>query len=110
MFRWFGDDVARAIKKAAGDGLYEGAEMLLEEANRTVPHQDGTLMLSGTPSVDREALEAAVSYDTPYSVVQHERLDFRHSDGRRAKWLELSLEENRSQIQEHIAKRIRDAL
>lgn len=109
MFRWFGDDVARAIKKAAGDGLFEGAEMLLEDANRSVPHEEGTLMRSGTAAVDRDALEAAVSFNTPYAVRQHEELDYRHAPGRRAKWLELAHAENKVRISEHIANRIRKA-
>lgn len=109
MMRWYGDDVARRIKQAAGDGLFEGAETLLEEANRTVPHEEGTLQRSGTASVDRGALLAAVSYNTPYAVRQHEELGYRHDPGRRAKWLELAQSENEDRITQHIADRIRKA-
>ncbi|SJN34160.1 hypothetical protein [Mycetocola reblochoni] len=53
-------------------------------------------------------LEATVSYDTPYAVIQHERLDFHHSEGQ-AKYLEGPLEENRGTLQELIATEVRRA-
>lgn len=108
--KWYGDDAERKVFEAAGDGLFEAAEFLLEEANRTVPLEEGPLQNSGVASVDRTALMAAVSYNTPYAVRQHEELDYRHDEGRRAKWLELSLNEERERLQEHIAKRMREAL
>src|SRR5690606_42006461 len=71
-------------------------------------------MRSGLADVDEKTLEASVSYGhgpaAPYAVVQHERTDFRHSEGRRAKWLELALVENRARYQSYIAEQIRKAL
>lgn len=108
--KWYGDDVARRKRGAAADGLFEAAESLLEYANRSVPLDEGPLQQSGMASVDRANLVAAVSYNTPYSVAQHERLDYQHAPGRRAKFLELALEENRAQLQQHIANKIKAAL
>lgn len=107
---WYGDDRSRRAKAAAADGLFEAAEELLEYANRSVPLDEGPLQQSGTASVDRGELVAAVSYNQPYAIAQHERLDFQHSPGRRAKWLELSLNEERDRLQSHIANRMQEAL
>lgn len=106
---WFGDLAKRVAHEAAADGLYEVAEHLLETANQTVPLQDGDLMRSGLVDIDRPALRATVSYDTPYAVKQHEDLNLRHAPKRRAKWLELSLKERRPAMEAHIAAKIRGA-
>ena len=109
-FRWDGRFVSQNVRKAAADGMRDAAEHLLEYANRTVPIEEGTLMRSGQADVDSETLEASVSYDTPYAVVQHERLDFKHDPGRRAKWLELSLNEREEPLQRYIARKIQESL
>lgn len=43
------------------------------------------------------SLRGRVVVDQPYAQIQHERLDFRHPAGGRAKYLERSLEETRHQ-------------
>jgi len=112
--KWDGGKVHGMVKRAAVKALRDTAEDLLTEANKTVPLRDGDLMRSGLADVDEKALEASVSYGhgpaAPYAVVQHERTDFRHSEGRRAKWLELALDENRERYQRYIADQIRKAL
>ena len=109
-FRWDGRFVSQRARQAAVEGLRDAAEHLLEYANRTVPIEEGTLMRSGQADVDQETLEASVSYDTPYAVRQHEELDYRHDPGRRAKWLELSLNEREEAIQQYIARKIQESL
>lgn len=79
------------MRKGAGRGLTLGLEHLLTEANKIVPHQEGTLQRSGSTDVDLDALEGAVSYDTPYAVRQHEDLALRHDEGRQAKFLEQTM-------------------
>lgn len=103
--------LARAeVLDAAIGGLSDGAEHLLEHANRTVPIEEGTLMRSGTTKVKRGPRpQAAVGYDTPYAVRQHEDTRLRHDEGRRAKWLEASLKERALPIKAMVAQRIREA-
>lgn len=112
--RWDGGKVQEMARRATAKALRDTAEDLLTEANKTVPLRDGDLMRSGLADVDERALEASVSYGhgpaAPYAVVQHERTDFRHSEGRRAKWLELALDENRARYQRYIAEQIRKVL
>ena len=88
------------------DALVEASEFLLQEANETAPIEESTLIRSGTVSVDRKALRTAISYDTPYAVRQHEDTRLRHDPGRRAKWLERTINEQRSRVGKFIAARI----
>jgi hypothetical protein len=99
-----------AVRRAAADGLFESAEFILEDANRTAPIEEGTMIRSGTTSVDRAALRAAISYDVPYAARQHEDLSYRHDPGRRAKWLEATLREDVDRVRQHLAMRIKGAL
>ncbi len=89
-FKWYGPKVTQEIRDAAARGLHLGAELVLEESNRVVPIEVGTpgLLSSGVASSDPEQLRAMVSYDTPYAVVQHEDLTLHHDLGRKAKYLE----------------------
>ena len=70
----------------------------------------GTLERSGVASVDAGALRAAVSYDTPYAVYQHEGLDFAHPNGRRSKYLEGPLNSEHAKCEGIIAAEIRKSL
>ena len=112
--KWNGDELRENVRKAAARGLRDGAEHLLEEANKTVPFREGALARGGIPDVDEQALEASVSYgnneSAPYAVKQHEDTTLRHLPGRRAKWLELTLDEEQARIQRYIEDKIRAAL
>lgn len=111
--RWRVDRRAFAdaqVRRAAGDALFESAEFILEESNRTVPLEEGTLERSGTVSIDRAALRAAVAYDTPYAARQHEELNYRHDEGRRAKWLEQTMREQTGRVRQFLAERIKRAV
>lgn len=114
-FRWFGRDVQRRITKAERNALTDAAEYLLGESDKTVPHDEGTLQSSGTVSpVDPVNKSIAVSYGSgpsaAYAVRLHEHPEYRFQKGRRGKWLELTMKEQRGQIREIMAGRIRDGL
>ncbi|MDT0409953.1 MULTISPECIES: hypothetical protein [Streptomyces] len=108
--RFNGRAVEGEIRAAAARGLLLGAEYVLGEAQAVVPIDEAALARSGTASVDESTLTAAVSYDTPYAVAQHERLDFRHAPGRTAKYLERPLNAARSEVAALIATQIQRAL
>lgn len=91
-------------------GLKLATEHLLEAANRTVPIEEGTLERSGATDVDESNLTGSVYYDSVYAVYQHEGLDFRHAPGRRAKWLELTVDEESDTVTALIATQLRRAL
>lgn len=112
IVKWYGDRAKAAVRKGAARGLELGAEHVLEEANRIVPIENGDLERSGVASVDESALQAAVSYDTPYAVRQHEELDYQHDEGRQAKYLETALDAAKADgtVEELIAREVRRAL
>jgi hypothetical protein len=91
-------------------GVRLGAEHLLQVSRGRVPIEEATLERSGVVSVDESSVTAAVSYDTPYAVRQHEELGYRHDGGRTAKYLEGPLHEENGTITEIIAAQVRRAL
>ncbi|MGW1267532.1 hypothetical protein [Streptomyces sp. NPDC002491] len=107
---WHGPAVAQQLREGAARGLLLAAEHVLQQSQEVVPLDESPLMQSGTASVDAASLTAAVSYDTPYAVVQHERLDYRHAPGRTAKYLERPLNASRTEVLALIAAQMRRAM
>lgn len=105
-----GDLAARQMREAAARGLYLGSEHVLQLSNEVVPLDESELQRSGTASVDPPSLTGMVSYDTPYAVIQHERLDYRHAPGRTAKYLENSLNAGRQAVAAIVAAEMRRAM
>ena len=108
--RWNGEAALEAIRQGALRGVRLGAEHVLEVSRRRVPIEEATLERSGVVSVDEGNLTAAVSYDTPYAVRQHEELNYRHDAGRTAKYLEGPLQEENGTVTAIIAAQVRRAL
>lgn len=108
--RWNGDAALAAERQGAARGLRLAAEHVLGASRRRVPIDEATLERSGVATVDESALTAAVSYDTPYAVRQHEELTYRHAPGRTAKYLEGPLVEEADTVGEIIAAQVRRAL
>lgn len=79
------------LNGSANRGVALAAEHILGESNKLVPIEEDTLERSGTVSLDEGSFTAAVSYDTPYAVRQHEDMDLRHDEGRTAKYLETAM-------------------
>lgn len=100
---WNGNEIEQLIENATALGLTLAAEHLLQESRALVPIEEGTLERSGVASVDEDDLTAAVSYNTVYAVPQHERLDYRHADGRQSKFLETPMHTERQTMLELIA-------
>ncbi|MFF3353382.1 hypothetical protein ACFYWN_12155 [Streptomyces sp. NPDC002917] len=108
--RWNGDIALDAMREGSVQGVRLAAEHVLTESRRRVPIEEATLERSGVASVDEGALTAAVSYDTPYAVRQHEELTYRHDSGRSAKFLERVLIEEADTATAIIAAQVRRAL
>lgn len=100
----------RAVRAAAADGLATAAEHVLQVSNTRVPHEEGTLERSGTTDVDKDSLTASISYDTPYAVAQHERLDYAHKGKGRAKYLESALTGEKRAVAKILSDEIRKEL
>lgn len=101
-------------KQAAREGMVDALEAVLTEANKTVPLQTGDLERSGLTDFDPEQFRGTVSYGngvaTAYAIRQHEETGWHHAEGRRAKWLELTLREMIGQIKLYIAAKVKAAL
>ena len=94
------------ISGATARGLALSAEHILSVANQSVPIEEGTLQRSGVASTDPENFQAAVSYDTPYAVRQHEEMNYRHDGGRSAKFLENAMNSELNTVRQIIARTI----
>ena len=99
--------IAAAAHRGAVEGLQEAADLVLARAN--VPVESGELRDSGKVSINAGSLSAAVSYDTPYAVAQHEEMSHHHPDGE-AKFLENAFNELRPDLLDVIADHIRRRL
>ncbi|MGW9385406.1 hypothetical protein [Streptomyces globisporus] len=107
---WNGDAVIRGTRAGAARGLRLGSEHVLQVSRGRAPIEEGTLERSGTATVDEDELRAAVAYDTPYAVRQHEEMDYQHDAGRTAKYLEQPMAEEADTVGEIIAAEMRRAL
>ena len=107
---WNGPEIEALIEGASAAGLLLAAEHLLQVSRTEVPIEEATLERSGVASVDEGDLTAAVSYDTVYAVRQHEELTWRHDEGRKAKYLEDPMNNERDTLLELAAAPIQDAL
>ncbi len=115
---WSGDLLANLsrieakVQRAALRGVTLGAEHVLGEAVKLVPLEEGTLSRSGKTSAQMQGdtAVAAVSFDTPYAIRQHEELGYRHDAGRQAKYLEQPLATEAKTAASIMAEAIRKAL
>ena len=106
---WNGGAVKGATTAAVVTGLATAGEHLLSVSRMEVPIQRGDLDRSGRATVDENALVAAVSYDQPYAVRQHEELHYRHERGN-AKYLEGPLNREGDAMLALVAAQCRRAL
>ena len=135
-FDWYGDEVEKKTRKAANKAMYQAAENLLTEANKLVPHDEGTL--EGSGMVTQEKLpnpksayaraktagiaanhntkvdwqgkpEFYISYNTPYAVRWHEADTgtVNFRGGRQSKWLEKTSKRIGKKTEEWVAKEFR---
>lgn len=107
-------DIARNLQAAidaardgANRGLRLGGEHILSVSNAHTPTEEGTLERSGKVTQDTAELVAAISYNTPYAVVQHEDLSLRHDAGRTAKYLENAVNSERDTVAALVAEAVR---
>lgn len=105
-------DVREGLRKlrrdattGAEEGLQLGSEHVLGVAVDQTPIEESTLGRSGKAT--QEGLRAAVSFNTPYAVVQHEDMSLAHDPGRTAKYLEKALNSERVVVGKIIATAVR---
>lgn len=87
------------IRNAADKAAGVAGEFVRGEAVENTPREEGTLRRSAAVTVMRGENRAAVSFDTPYAVVQHEDMTLRHKEGG-PKFLENAANGNRDRVLE----------
>lgn len=105
-FSWQGRAWFERTKVAARHGVQLGLEHVLAEAVKIVPLDEGPLERSGKVTMDAGP-SGTVSFDTPYAVIQHENLEYKHLPGRTAKYLEGPMLREADKVQEIIAATMR---
>ena len=98
--------IRKAKTQSVDRGLLLAGEHILGVSNDHVPHEEGTLERSGKVTVDGD--KAALSYDTPYAVPQHEDMTLKHDSGRTAKYLENAMNSERKTALKIIAQAIKN--
>jgi len=113
ILKWRGDE---AIKVALGAGvgaLQKCAADLQGKSANQAPIDTGDLRSNCSVSpLKHEGAEVyhSVGYDLPYAIVQHERLDFNHPKGGKAKYLEDPFNENKARYEKFIKNAVKRAL
>lgn len=98
VLEWRGDQAMRLIQAGAARGLTLGAMFLRGMALPLTPLDRGPLRESAAVwEAYAGSLIAAVSFDTPYAVRQHEELSYHHDVGQ-AKFLEQPAREQAAEI------------
>lgn len=106
---WHGDRIKQAVLAGAIQGLNQAGEHVLGEAVKRAPIDRGDLRGSAQVEPASAAdLSVDIVFDTPYAVIQHERLDFHHEQGE-AKYLERPLREEAGTIGRIVANKIAQA-
>lgn len=83
------NNLAAEMQTKALIGLEKGAEFVGQKSDTMVPLDEGPLQNSR--KVTRAGNRAAISYNTPYAVKQHEDMTLVHPNGRQPKYLEQAL-------------------
>ena len=99
---WKGERIFEEARKAALLGLRQAGELILRESLRAAPVETGALRESARLT-DNGQDAAAVSYDTPYALAQHEALGGRGSP----KYLENPGRENAEKAGELLGESLR---
>ena len=117
------DLLGRAMRDAPVDeGTLRGSGTATIYANGRAVARRGFREVAGQPEapqmVERKVVEGGlgdavvgeVGFNTPYALVQHERLDFNHPKGGKAKYLESNLTEHADRYQANLQDHLREAL
>lgn len=96
------NEFVAGLDSAVDGALFKGAEHILGESNKIVPHEYGNLETSGHTSVSDG--KASVYYESVYARRQHEELTWKHDPGREAKYLEKAGRRNAGKVEQLIAR------
>lgn len=100
--------------RASGSAeVYANGRAVARRGFRKVAEQPGSPEMVSRPVQEGglgDAVVGEVGFNTPYALVQHERLDFNHPKGGKAKYLEGNLQQQADRYQGNLSDRLREAL
>lgn len=82
---WHGSRILGRLGPVRRRALARGGHAWFARTQAVVPLREGHLQRSGKVTVTDT--QVTVAYGTAYGLVQHERLDYRHAPGRKAKYI-----------------------
>ena len=94
-FKWYGDHIKTMIEIGVKQNLVKCGQDLQNKSANQAPKDTGDLR--GNCAVDTSNLDnmqVRVGYNLSYALIQHEEMDYRHTDGK-AKFLEDPFNENK---------------
>jgi hypothetical protein len=112
LIRVFSSQNVAVSMKALRKSLYEEAWVIMNESQRRVPVDTGTLRRSRAvlpPSATGTIIEIEMGYGgaaTEYAMKQHENPNYRHKSGQTWKYLEAPVREYMPVLQESLTKRL----
>lgn len=111
-FQWYGDEILGRVDDGIKKALMEAGADLQQKSVAQAPIDTGELRDSCAVE-ETGGLSITVGYTKSvdaYSMVQHERLDFSHPRGGKAKYLEDPFNENKEKYVQHIGQAVKEAL
>lgn len=98
------NEAVEDVEGNARKGLVKAMNIVERESKQQVP-VDNAVLKNSWDSGWLDKYTRYGSYNTKYAIIQHERTDFEHSEGQKAKYLEDPLKNNVRKI----IKTIREA-
>jgi hypothetical protein len=109
-----GLEKAKKAKLEAAKKAVEGFALVkvIGDARKICPIKTGRLSDSGTveePTVSGAMIECVMGFNTNYAIFVHENLNAHHADGKQAKFLEVSIQNNGPKFAPFMAKEMQNA-
>ena len=126
--KWVGDKILDKVQDAVVKGIKKSLFDLQDQVNPQIPHDTGDLMGNYSVRIDGEiekrpkegdpitgdtqagSIVGVAGYSLPYARRQHEELDYRHDEDRKAKFLEDPFNANRSKYKSFVKEEVKKAL
>lgn len=107
------DYTQQEVDGAMAQVLNEEAQLIFRDSQRLVPVKTGVLRASGqivTPRKKGNNWEVVIGYGgaaSSYALEQHENLQYRHKEGKTAKYLEIPANQRAGKAAESIRNRLK---
>ena len=107
------DYTMQEVEQAMPQALNEEAQLVFRDSQRLVPVKTGILRASGQivpPRKKGKNWEVVIGYGgaaSSYALEQHENLQYRHKEGKSAKFLEIPAQQRAQKSADAIKNRLR---